>query len=124
MIRPRPLNHRADLIRLVREHVPTRACRRAIDEGRTTVLGGCTPAQGFPYWLVEIESVRNRTWYIAVVANESAYKYEVKYVDRVNWAEWSGDSARRHPVYDGDDPERFECNMLKAQRETCREPTA
>jgi len=112
---PRPLNNRSDLIAIIREHPPTKACGHAIDEDRVTVLGGFTPVEGLPYWLVRITSQHDRMWYIALTVDERTNSFGVEYPDKVKWKDWSGKTNRDHPVYDGDNPREYAFKRMKAR---------
>jgi hypothetical protein len=112
-MKPRPLHCKSDLINLVRDHTPTRACRRALNEGEVTVLGGFAPVQGNPRWIVQVESWRGSRWFIAVVVDEENHRFSVEYPETIDWADWDGDPDRGDPVRDGDDPRTFDLRRAR-----------
>lgn len=116
-MRPRPIHSRSDLIAVARTHAPTRACRRAIDEDRAEVLGGFTPAEGLPRWIVRVVSRHGRTWHIAILADENSHRFRFEYPEQVGWRDWSGQTGRNHPVYDGDNPAEYAFNRMEARRD-------
>jgi hypothetical protein len=115
-MKPRPVHHKRDLVNLIRDHTPTRACSRALDEGTVIALGGFAPAQGCPRWILQVDSARGRRWYIAVVVDEQRHRYSIEYPETIEWADWNGRSDRRHPVYDGDDPVIYAFRRMKARQ--------
>ena len=103
-MRPRPLNRKTDLVAIAREYAPTKACARAIDEGRAIVLGGFNYPGGFPRWIVRVTSRHDKTWYIAILADEECTRFRIEYPTLIFWRHWAGVIGRNHPVYDGDTP--------------------
>lgn len=93
-MRPRPIRTRNDLVRLIAECCPSRACERAVREGRTTVLGGFTPPEDFPQWIVRVESARGTRWHIAIKCDEESYRLTHQWYaeDELPWAYWDGRS--------------------------------
>lgn len=120
-MRPRPLHTRNDLIDLVAPHAPTQACSRAIREGRSTVLGGFTPPEGLPYWLVAVTSRFGRQWLIAVVCDENENRFRIEYPSAVRWDHWDGRSDGRD-LRDGDNPTWYALQRAKAKRNVRRTP--
>lgn len=119
MIRPRPLNRRYELVDVLRPYVPTKACGRAIDEGRYIVLGGFTPTEGLPCFIVQVESRLGSKWILAIEVDDVKNCYRVKQLDEVPYSAWTGDPKRRHPVYDGDKPDIMErCRIMCKGAET------
>lgn len=114
-MRPRPIHRRADLLALVRDYVPSRACGRAMDEDRAIVHGGFEPPVGLPYWLVKVTSRHGRVWYIAVVCDEPRNRFSITYPDRVEWQHWAG-SINGKGIKDGDDPRLYALMRATARR--------
>ena len=114
-MQPRPIHRRADLLALVRDRVPTRACGRAMDEDRATVLGGFAPPEGLPYWLVSVTSRHGRTWLIGITCDQARNRFGVVYPERVEWEHWAGSSDGR-TIYDGDDPTQYALSRATHRR--------
>lgn len=95
---------RADLVEVLRRHPLSRAFRRALDDprGSVTVLGGFTPAEGFPYWGVMVTSRHQRVWRVRVVNDTARHCLQIRRVDEVVWADWAGGTS---PVMAGDKPD-------------------
>lgn len=115
-MKARPLRSRADLLELVAQHPPTKACATALGERRSTVLGGFTPTEGLPCWIILVKSWRGREWIIAVECDEAKFEFNVKYLDAVPWKCWAGKIGGRNPLIDGDSPDVYALNRLNARR--------
>lgn len=98
----RPLRSREDLISLVAQHAPSAACARALSENRATVLGGFTPIEGLPSYVVYVRSFHGREWIIAVLADEGEQRYKIRNLDRIPWEHWIGSPEGTRPLIDGD----------------------
>jgi hypothetical protein len=83
---------------------------------RSTVLGGFTPAEGFPSWIVEVVSVHGRRWIIAVECDEAKFEFHIKYLEAVPWECWAGTAGGSRPLIDGDNPVLYALNRLNARR--------
>ena len=105
-MKPRPIHSRSDLLNLVEPLAPSRACQRAIREDRAEVLGGFTPAEGLPYWLVRITSQFKKQWLIALLCDEQRNRFIVAHPTDVRWADWDGRPDGR-TLHDGDNPETY-----------------
>lgn len=103
-MRPRPLNRRADLIRLLRDRVPSRACGRAIDEGRVFVLGGFKPLQGFPYYAVKVDSHFGKRWYLTLECDDEHHRLIGRTIDSIDWSAWDGNPKGEPSLRNGDNP--------------------
>jgi len=116
-MKPRPIRTRADLVRVIAHHCPTRACERAVSEGRTTVLGGFTPPGDFPQWIVEVESERGNRWYIAIKCDEETYRFVPHWYQEADlpWAYWDGTSNGSRLV-DGERPRTSALRRTVARR--------
>lgn len=114
-MRPKPLHSRSDLISLIRDHAPTRACLRAIDEDRTECLGGFNPAEDFPYFLVRITSRFGKEWFIGIAVDEEAHSFHRFRAESVDWECWDGRASGRS-LKDGDNPKTYALNRAKARR--------
>lgn len=90
MIYPRPIHSRNDLLSIVRDYVPTRACGRAIDEDRATVLGGFTPPEGLSHFIVQVDGRLGQQWLIALGIDEENTRFRVWYPESVDWKHWDG----------------------------------
>ena len=112
----RPIHTRSELIALIRQAAPSRACRRAIDEDRTQVLGGFTPPEGHPYFATITTSRHGRQWNLAVVVDEQRQRYRVVSFDRSPWQYWDGRPDGRS-IHDGDDPLTYYHYYLQARRQ-------
>jgi hypothetical protein len=110
-----PIRTREDLLNLVSQHTPSRACQTAIREDRAAVLGGFQLPDGLPCWIVQIVSPHGRFWIIAMEVDEAARCYHVQYLNQVPWGWWRGDSAGKRPLIDGDDPIRYAYKRMRAQ---------
>ena len=104
-MQPRPLRTKADIIRTVADHLPSKACERALRTDRVIVLGGFTPPESLPFWLLKIESARGNCWYVAVFCDEELYQYRVNWLEEVSipWRHWDGQSDGTR-LKDGDEP--------------------
>lgn len=114
-MKARPIHSREDLIAVVRDHAPTRACERALGEGRTEVLGGFTPAGGFPYLLVRVTSRFGKAWVLGLEINEAEYRMTPFTTNGIDWAAWDGRIGGRS-LKDGDDPNRYARCRAQARR--------
>lgn len=116
-MRPKPIRTRADLISAILNHCPTRACERAVREGRAVVLGGFTPPGDFPQWIVKVESRHGHCWYVAVVCDETNYQFHPKWygASEVPWAHWDGCSNGSRLV-DGEQPRVSALRRAMARR--------
>ena len=114
-MRPRPLHQRDDLIALVREYAPTRACNRAIREDRAQVLGGFAPPEGLPYWLVQVDSRHGNRWYIGIICDEPNNRFRPFWPERPDWRHWDGRIGGRS-LKDGDSPNTYALRRAKARR--------
>lgn len=85
-------------------------------EDRATVLGGFNPVEDFPGWIVSITSMRGREWIMAVECDEKNYKYVVKHLSVVPWANWKGRSTGLNPLIDGDSPRLSAFERMKARK--------
>lgn len=106
-MRPTPLRIRADLLDIIVDYAPSAACARAIREDRATILGGFTAPGGLPRVLVRVTSRHGRVWYIGVEIDEDQYQYRIVRPTQINWAQWCGQEAGHHPVFDGDEPQLY-----------------
>lgn len=95
----KPIHTRDQLLALVARNAPTTACGRAIREQGATVLGGFNPVESLPGWVVQV----NR-WTIAILCDEQAQVYKVRYLDAIPWQNWLGRIGGRDPLRDGDKP--------------------
>lgn len=105
-MRPRPLHHREDLIALLAPYAPSRACARAIHEGRTEVFGEFQTDEGRPMLLVRVTG-RYRHWTLGVIIYEDQYYFRLVYPSMIDWTRWAGDQGRGHPLGDGDNPDLY-----------------
>lgn len=80
-MRARPLNGRDDLLAVASRLAPSRACQRAIAEGRVDTLGGFTPPGGLPFYGLRVESRLGRVWWLAVEVDEEARRFRVRRLD-------------------------------------------
>jgi hypothetical protein len=95
---------------------PTRGCRRAIEDGRVTVLGGfrTIPPYGLPGWVFRVRSRHGRTWLLAILVDEVKHVYMGRLADEVPWIEWVGRKGRKGwNAYDGDVPEEADRERAK-----------
>lgn len=100
----KPLRTRNDLTALVAQHAPSNACAKAISENRATVLGGFAPIEGLPGYIVHVCSFYKRKWIIAVLVDEAADRFRIRYLDEVPWSLWIGEIGGKRPLIDGDHP--------------------
>ena len=114
-MKARPLRTRDELLELVAQHAPTKACATAMREDRAIVLGGFNPVEDFPGWVVRITSRRDREWIVAVECDEVAYKFKVLHLTTVPWANWAGRSTGLNPLIDGDSPNQSAFMRMKAR---------
>ena len=75
------IRDRRSLFEFACKHAPSRACERAIREGRATVLGGVNPPEGFPGWLIRAWSDSGRDWFIFVQCDEENRRYTASFPD-------------------------------------------
>lgn len=108
----KPLHHRNELLALTADIAPTNACRRAAEHGTQTVLGGFTPAGGFPCWIVHVQG-RHQEWYVCIVMNMRLRQYHAHLIlkEKIPWDCWIGNRHGKNPLVDGDCPEH--CYMEK-----------
>jgi hypothetical protein len=107
-MKPVPMNTRDDLISLITQVPPTRACATAVRTGRITVLGGFTPPGNFSQWIAMIESDRGKKWFIAIEVDEDQHKFKRRWYEHetdVPWAYWDGHPFGTRPLIDGDIPQ-------------------
>ena len=115
----RPPRTKADLVQIVRELVPTRACARAALEGTVTVLGGFNPPKGFPSWIIRIESKRGTVWIVQLICHETARKLLCRYLApaEIPWQDWIGEATGPYrPLIDGDERGHSELRRTEARR--------
>ncbi|KKM22335.1 hypothetical protein LCGC14_1626320 [marine sediment metagenome] len=107
-MRPFPLRNRYDLIQALIPYAPTSACKRAMEEGRVSVLGGFQAPEYLPYIVIEITGIRSRSnWLIALVIDEPKYEFSVIYPMHILWEQWVGKADRYNPILDGDEPQLY-----------------
>jgi len=104
-MQPRPLHNRSDLIASL--VAPTRACARAISEGRAEVLGGFTPPGGLPCYIVRVEGRHGSEWLLGLEVDEESRTFHPRRFESVPWASWDGRATGRS-LKDGDDPQRYD----------------
>ena len=73
------IQDRKSLLDFACRYAPSRACERAIREGRATILGGVNPPEGFPGWLIRAWSDSGREWYIFVQCDEETRHYTASF---------------------------------------------
>lgn len=112
----KPLRRRQDIIDLAFLNAPTNACAAAMQSTlcKTILLGSFTAVEGLPGWVVEVTSLFNRSWRIAVLSDEINRRYTIRYLDTIPWATWDGDWAGRNPLRDGDVPRVASYERMKA----------
>lgn len=120
-MRPRPLHSRSDLVAIIRDIAPTRACQRAVDEGRTEVLGGFTPPGGLPYYLVHVTAQFGSEWLLSIEIDEDRREFRPRRLDSVAWECWDGRSEGRS-LKDGDHPRRYADRRRQALENTNGRP--
>lgn len=103
-MKPRSLHSRSDLIASL--VAPTRACARAISEGRVEVFGGFTPPGGFPCYIVCVEGRHGSEWLLGLEVDEENRTFRPRRFESVPWASWDGRTTGRS-LKDGDDPQRY-----------------
>jgi len=128
----RPLRSRQNLMDVCMRIAPTNACKRAINEGRATVLGGFTPVEGLPYYLTRVTSAYNKVWYLLVhvATGNQCVKYSYHSPPwEPSWECWDGQNPltptkliRTWNLFDGDTPE--EVYKLKKDKENGRPTTS
>ena len=103
------IHHRQQLINWVTKNINDPVIQRALEWGRVENCGGFNPLSEtssgiLPGWIVAVTSVRNKTYYIAVVLDQ----YEMRWhrLKQVPWCHWVGDKSS-NPVYQGDKPEVY-----------------
>lgn len=113
-----PLRTRADLLGLIAgSSAITAACARAIDRGRAYILGGFTPPEEFPRYMVRVYGQHGSEWIVAVEIDEERRKHVVRVVEDVPWAHWDG-SAYGCRLIDGDTPKAATEFRRRARHET------
>lgn len=83
--------------------------------GKITFLGSFTAVEGFPGWIIEVRSLYETSWLIAICVNELDRKYLVRYIVKVPWETWAGERMGRIELRDGDNPPRFALERMKAR---------
>jgi hypothetical protein len=86
-----------------------------MDEDRATVLGGFTPVEGLPYWLVQVRSRHGRVWLIGITCDDHNNRFGVIYPERIDWENWDGRTGGRS-LRDGDAPTTYALYRAKARR--------
>jgi len=114
-MKPRPMHSRDDLIQQIRPYVPTRACDRAVGEGRVEVFGGFAPPEGFPYFLLQVTSYFGKQWRLGLEVREAENRLVPLSVETVDWSIWDGRTGGRS-LKDGDDPVRYARYRAHAKR--------
>ena len=107
-MRPRPLHSRTDLMRVLVDLAPSRAIKRAVSEGRFTILGGFTAPGDIPAIWTRVEGRFGAVWYLSLrVDQEKNRMYATAHnEDVVPWAYWDGTVCYPpRPLIDGDQPE-------------------
>lgn len=97
------ISTRDDLLEYIREHAPSSAVRRAIDDGKYEVLGAfaALPPHTMPGFIVKVTSKHGRVWPVAVAVNEVKHRYEVYILDTIPWSLYDGGERA---IYCGDHP--------------------
>lgn len=97
---------RTDLLEFIRDHAPSSAVRRAVDEGSNESLGAfaALPPHTSPGFIVTITSKHGKTWPVCVLVNEHQHRHEVYILDAIPWSLWDGGVL---PLYCGDDPYHY-----------------
>lgn len=113
----RPLRTRDDLIRLVAQHAPSRACATAVIKNRATVLGGFTAPACLPCYIVRVRSDNGREWLIACEVDEDAGRHRIRRIDSVPWLHWDGRSDGTRHLIDGDNPKLGSYQRMKARKQ-------
>jgi hypothetical protein len=119
----KPIRSRTDLLALVAQHAPSKACARAISENRAHVLGGFTPVEGLPCFIVRVTSKHERTWIIAVDVDEPHHRYRFRFIDEIPWNNWDGTSGGERLI-DGDLPVAYAYERMQARRKRGTAATA
>ena len=101
----KPIHHRNELLALTADLAPTNACRRAVEHGTPTVLGGFAPAGGFPQWIVHVKGV-HQEWYVCIIMNTQLRRHQSKLINKADipWDAWIGNSHGTNPLLEGDNP--------------------
>lgn len=111
----KPIRNRDELIALIAENAPTKACVRAIKEDGATVCGGFKSPAGLNGWIVQIKAKHGSQWIIAVYCDETAHRYSIRRLKRVPWLRWLGQSTGRRLI-DGDVPRLAAYLKMQARR--------
>lgn len=111
---------RAELILYVGQRATSRACRRAMDEGRVELLGGFAPLppRSQPGWMLRVLSKHGRTWFLAATVNaDRPFECDVWEADFIPWENWIGDPKRDvSTIYEGDNRIEYEAKFKEANR--------
>jgi len=115
LMNPQRLQTRTQLLEYIKDHAPSSAVRRAVDEGQVNVLGAFASLYPHtsPGFIVEVTSRHGRTWPVGVVVEQVYHSYRVVILDQIPWSHWDGSPDRGHPVIDGDNPLRSEQKRLR-----------
>lgn len=112
----KPIRSRDELLWLCVQYAPTKACRRAISEGRAQVLGGFTAPKGLPTLIVRVRSEYDRVWLIGVEIDEPRMRQRIVYLDEIPWATWDGRIGGKRPLIDGDDPTAWAFEKMQRRK--------
>jgi hypothetical protein len=111
-MKPGPLQYRTELVELVARQAPSNSIRRACIEGKVEVFGGfqVLPCSMYPGWILKITSRRQRTWLVAIFADDIHHKYRVSLCGYVPWKNWVGPrkGVTEYDIYAGDHPDQYQ----------------
>ena len=111
---------RDHIISWLDRHCPRKAIVRAINEGKTELLGGFSniPPSRKSGWVIRITSSYGRVWLVAITENTAKTDFAIGLLKGVPWAHWCGD-LMPGKLYRGDKPwlyqaikEKINANMV------------
>lgn len=101
-------HYRQQLINWLIKNVKDRVLFNALESGTVELLGGFErlPGSSASGWIVRLMTTYNTEYLIAITATDPIRWYRIQEVD---WSTWSGNKSK-HPLYQGDDPEKYYAN--------------
>ena len=99
---------RNDLINWLENNAPSKAIRRALQEGRVENLGAFKNAAfgSKSGWILEVISKHKTTWLVTIYAWHTVFKNFIRDINVVPWEYWVGDKSE-NKLYQGDHPDIY-----------------
>jgi len=117
-MKAKPIRTRAELLAILALKAPLASQRRAIAEDRSILLGGFTPPEELPFYLVQINSYHGQKWFAALVLDEANYRMRIRWYDEADipWQHWNGVPGGEPSLNNGDYPIAVSYKRMKASK--------